>query len=35
MESNLLLIFQILFWTIVFNRKDIKEIYHLIKGLMK
>jgi hypothetical protein len=35
MEDNIKLIFQIIFWTTIFNHKDIKEIYHLIKGLIK
>tara|TARA_B100000029_G_scaffold450371_1_gene474282 strand:+ start:376 stop:573 length:198 start_codon:yes stop_codon:yes gene_type:complete len=33
MEDNARLVFQIIFWTALFNHKHIKEIYYLIKGL--
>ena len=33
MEDNLKIAFQIIFWTVLFNYKGLKEIYYLIKCL--
>ncbi len=33
MEDIARFVFQIIFWTVLFNHKHIKEIYYLIKGL--
>ena len=33
MEDNARIAFQIIFWTVLFNYKGLKEIYYLIKGL--
>ena len=34
MEHNVKFAFQIIFWTVLFNYKGLKELYHIIKELI-